>query len=100
MARKQITAVRLVAGAPTKDWQLGQIEHVTWVEDGKAFPHEEPREQVARAVNSGEPFYVRTPDGKDAPVKAQLRHGKYFLSAIAEAGHPEAMLSLPAHPRG
>ena len=99
MARKQITAVRLVEGAPAKAWQIGQIEQVTWVEDGKAFPHEEPREAVARAINSGEPFYVRTPDGKDAPVRAQLRHGKYFLTATADAAQPDPMLSLPAHPR-
>lgn len=99
MARKQITAVRLVEGAPAKGWLVSQIELVTWVEDGKAFPHEEPREQVARAVNSGEPFYVRTADGKDAPVRAQLRHGKYFLTATVDAGQPDPLLALPAHPR-
>jgi hypothetical protein len=99
MARKQITAVRLVDGAPATGWTTGHVALVTWIEDGKSFPHEEPREQIARAVNSGEPFYVRSPDGQDVAVKAQLRHGKYFLVTTTDPAGAEHLLTLPTHPR-
>ena len=99
MARKQITAVRLIEGTPATGWQLTHIDQVTWIEDGKAFPHQQGREAVARAVNSGEPYYVRTTDGKDAPVRAQLRHGTYFLAATVDAAQPDPLLALPVHAR-
>ncbi|HVV87631.1 MAG TPA: hypothetical protein VHE35_31535 [Kofleriaceae bacterium] len=99
MTRKQITGVRLNDFAPATGWEVGHIERLTWLEDGKSFPHEEPREQIARAVNAGEPYYVRTPDGREVDVKAHLRHGKYFLSAVPGAGEPDLLLALPVHRR-
>ncbi len=99
MARKQIPALRLVEGAPATGWQIAHVDKVTWIEDGKSFPHEEPREQIARAVNSGEPFYIRTADGHDVAVKAQLRHGKYFLVTTTDPAGLEPLLTLPTHPR-
>ena len=95
MARKRITGVRLADGVAREGWQLAQIERVVCLEDGKTFPQELGREQVARAVNSGEPYYVRAPDGAEVPVKAVLRHGKYFLSAAGAEGQPDLLLALP-----
>ena len=99
MARKRITAVRLSEDAPAVGWQLGHIDRVVWVEDGKAFPQEQPRETVARAANAGEPFYVRAADGTEVAVRAQLRHGRYYLTAVAGAAQPELLLTLPVHVR-
>lgn len=99
MARKQLTAVRLTAGAPATGWQLAHIERVTTLEDGKQFPRDEPRDQVARAVNAGDPYYVRTADGAEVPVRAQLRHGKYLLVTTTTPGEPEPLLALPVHGR-
>lgn len=96
MARKRITGVRLAEGTAREGWQLAQIERVLWIEDGKTFPQEQPREQVARAVNAGEAYYVRTADGAEVAVKAVLRHGKYFLGAPAGEGQPDHLLALPA----
>ncbi len=97
MARKQITAIRLVAGSPETDRQVTHVDRVTWIEDGKTFPQEEPREKVARAVNSGEAFYVRGPDSVETPVTTQLRHGKYFLTSRPDASKPDALLALPTY---
>lgn len=96
MARKRVTAVRLAEGAPRTGWQLTQIERVTWIEDGKTFPQEQAREQVARAVNAGEAFYLRTPDGAEVRLRAQLRHGTYYLAAPGAADQPDHLLALPA----
>ena len=97
MVRRRITAVRLNPAAPATGWQLGHIERVVWIEDGKHFPKEEPREQVARAVNAGERYYVQAADGREVPVTAQLRHGKYFLAAPAADGQPDPLLALPVN---
>ena len=95
--RKRITAVRLVAGAPSTGWLATQIERVLWVEDGKQFPKDEARELVTRAINAGEAFYVRTADNVDVPVKAQLRHGTYLLVTAHDAAAPDPLLALPVH---
>ncbi len=99
MARKRITAVWLGDGAPAQDWQIAHVERVEWVEDGKTFPKEEPREKVARAINAGEPFYVRGADGAEAPVRARLRHGKYYLTASGGEGQADPLLTLPVRTR-
>lgn len=92
-------AVRLGDGAPEQGWQLTHVERVEWLEDGKTFPHEEPREKVARAINAGEPFYVRAADGTDAPVRTQLRHGKYYLISPGGEGKADHLLALPVRTR-
>ena len=115
MARKRITAVKLLAGAPATGWQSAHIDRVVWVEDGKQFPKEEAREVVTRGVNSGDVFYVRAADGTDAPVRAQLRHGTHLLTAAPApplasakaaaasssevAAPPDPLLALPVHGR-
>ena len=93
MARKQITGVRLAAGAARTGWQLADVARVLLLEDGKTFPQEQALDQVTRAVNAGDDWYVRAPDGSEARVKAVLRHGRYHLSA--PAGEAELMLALP-----
>lgn len=97
VARKRITAVWLGEGAPPQAWQIVQVERVEWLEDGKTFPHEEPREKVARAINAGESFYVRGADGTEVPVAARLRHGKYYLTA--PGGEADHLLALPVRAR-
>jgi hypothetical protein len=96
MARKRLTGVRLTEGAAREGWQLADVERVVSLEDGKTFPQEQARELVARAVNAGEDYYVRGPDGAEVRVKAVLRHGKYYLTAPGGNGQPDLLLGLPA----
>ena len=97
MARKQITSVRLGQDAPRSGWQPMHLERVRWLEDGKTFPQDEPQDKVARAINSGEAFYVRRPDGVEVAVLAKLRHGKYFLTSQPDASQPDNLLGLPTY---
>ncbi|MEZ4399005.1 MAG: hypothetical protein R3B06_03255 [Kofleriaceae bacterium] len=89
MANKRITSVRVRGDAGDGAWKPSAIERVTWLEDGQMFPRDEPSEKVARAVNAGEAYYVRT-EGGDVRVVARLRHGTYTLEAVPAGAAPDA----------
>ena len=97
MAKKRITSVRLVAGAPATGWQPSDIARVTWQEDGGMFPADHPADKVARAINAGEQYYVRAADGTDTPVATKLRHGAYTLVAQPDPAEPDRLTALPTY---
>lgn len=97
MARKRITAVKLVAGAPTTGWQPADLARVTFLEDGGMFPADHAVDRVVRAINAGEAYYVRGADGAETPVTTRLRHGKYTLEARPDADAPDRLLALPTY---
>lgn len=97
MAKKRITAVRLVAGAPATGWQPADLARVTFLEDGGMFPADHPVDRVVRAINAGEAYYLRDADGTDTPVTTRLRHGKYTLEARPDPAAPDRLLALPTY---